>query len=171
MPDARRRMTMTAALVAALMAPGGGTAAEHQTIGYIEAVILYPGKIPFTAKIDTGAYTSSINADEITPFERDGRKWVRFSLAGDSGPSVTLERPVVRVADIRRAGTNVERRYVVNLGVCLGRYYKDTEVNLNDRKGMNYQILIGRRFLTDRFLIDASARNLTEPDCPAAAGQ
>ena len=47
-------------------------------IGAIENVRLVPPHIVLKARIDTGAKTTSIDARDITPFERNGEEWVRF---------------------------------------------------------------------------------------------
>ncbi len=49
-------------------------------IGGVETVYVPPFEIPFQARIDTGAETSSIDAKNIRPFERDGEKWVSFDI-------------------------------------------------------------------------------------------
>ena len=49
-------------------------------IGGVESVYIPPFEIPFQARIDTGAATSSIDAQNITPFERDGEKWISFDI-------------------------------------------------------------------------------------------
>lgn len=164
------RLALLAALLGAFPAPGPG-AAEPQTIGFIETVRVYPGDITLRAKIDSGAATSSIDVGAIEEFEHEGETWVRFRLGDGSGKGLIVERPLVRVANVRRSGTETQSRYVVHLGICLGRFYKEAQVNLNDRAGMSYRMLIGRRFLEDKFRIDASAKYLTSPQCPGAPAQ
>ena len=51
------------------------------------------------------------------------------------------------------------------LGICLGTIYKEVEVNLVDRSHFNYQLLIGRNFLIDSFLVDPSLTFSTKPKC------
>jgi hypothetical protein len=158
-------ITLLAALLAASLVPGLA-AAERQTIGHVENVRIRPGDITFRAKVDTGALTSSLDVSDLDKFERDGKPWLRFTVTNDAGRSQKLELPLVRVANVKRSGTATQERYVVNLGICLGRAFAETEVNLTDRAGMTYRLLIGRRFLSDRFLIDASKEDLTKPECP-----
>ncbi len=170
---ARRRVpvallaAMLAVCVAALAAPRSA-AAERQTIGYLEDVNVYPGKVTVRAKIDSGAATSSLDVGKIEEFEIGGEPWVRFRLGGNAGEGMLVERPLHKLANVRRSGTAVQTRYVITLGICLGGFYKEAEVNLNDRSGMSYRMLIGRRFLEDKFLIDASAKHLTKPECAGA---
>lgn len=161
-----RRALWAAVLAAVAVLPSGAGGAERQVIGYLEEVRIFPGDIFFKAKVDTGARTSSIDVRDPVVFRRDGQEWVRFTVRNKDGRSVSVERPVVRESKVRRSGTETESRYVVRLGICLGDYFKIAEVNLNDRAGMNYRLLIGRLYLGDRFLIDASGKYLTKPDCP-----
>ncbi len=66
---------------------------------------------------------------------------------------------------IRRAGAGTEKRAVVLLRLCLGHRFREAEVNLNDRAGMNYALLIGRRFMGKHILVDSSRSFTTDPDC------
>lgn len=137
------------------------------TIGYLEDVVVYPWKLRMKAKVDTGAKSSSIDALNILPFKRDGADWVRFTVAGDGEEVWRFRLPVVRIARIRRAGAPTVRRYVVELGLCLGPVYKKTEVNLINRSGMNYRMLIGRMFMAGDFVVDPGTAFVTRPACDA----
>ena len=170
MAKARGAITLLAALLALIPAPAA-PAAERQIIGHVEDVRVVAGDVTFKARIDSGAETSSLDVGDVVAFQRDGKPWVRFTAVNDAGRSLTLERPIVRTADVRRSGTATQRRYVVVIGLCLGRVFADAEVNLADRAGMTYRMLIGRRFLADRFLIDVAAADLTTPECPEAAAK
>lgn len=59
---------------------------EKCIIGKIERVRLVPPNVVLKARIDTGAKTTSIDAREITPFERDGKQWVRFVIMDGDKP-------------------------------------------------------------------------------------
>lgn len=167
-------------LIAAAFLHGGGAAhaAEERpnvgesakptapvTIGYVETVAIHPGNLHITAKIDTGARSSSLDAANIQPFSKDGKEWVRFTLHGDHDTRRQVELPVERTVGIRRAGAPVQRRYVVKIGVCLANSYKMAEVNLVNREGLNFRMLIGRAFMLDNFVIDPNATFLTRPSC------
>lgn len=140
-------------------------AKDKTLIGWIEKVRVYPGDIEFKAKMDTGALTSSINAKNISEFERDGEAWVRFEIINKDNVSSTLELPLVREAKIKRHFGVAQKRHVVVLGVCLGKLYKETQVNLVDRHGFLYAMLIGRSFLRKDFAIDPSQQFTTSPKC------
>ena len=72
--------------------------------GYLEKVLVGNERFPVQAKLDTGADNSSVHAENIGRFTRDDRPWVRFTITNLSGESQTLERPLVRIAEIKRHG-------------------------------------------------------------------
>lgn len=133
--------------------------------GWIERARLSPGDIVLEAKLDTGARTSSLHAVNLRQFERDGKNWAAFDVTGNDGRSVRLERPVLRIAHIKSALGSDEARPTVTLGICIGRVYLITEVNLVDRSSMTKPLLIGRRFLKGQLRVDLAHRYLLEPAC------
>ena len=86
---------------------------KMQVVGLIENVRVEPGGLVFSAKLDTGADHSSVNARQVHRFKRKGEKWVRFEIVNDEGQSVTLERKLVRSARIKRPLGKYHRRPVV----------------------------------------------------------
>ena len=75
---------------------------------------------------------------------------------------------MVRIARVRRASGGVQKRPIILMGVCLGKVYRVTEVNLTDRSGLNYEMLLGRSFLADHFAVDSALTYSVEPACPEA---
>jgi hypothetical protein len=140
-------------------------ASEKELIGRVERVRIYPGNLLVQARIDTGADLSSIDCDCITSFKRNGEDWVRFVVYTVDGRPTFMEQKIVRMAKIKRDFGEVQERIVLRLGICLGSIYKETEVNLADRSGLTYPMLIGRDFLDGNFLVDPSLRYKTKPRC------
>ena len=140
-------------------------AIAKETVGWVEKVRIYPGDLVLKAKIDSGAETSSLNCGCTNLIERDGEKWVSFTITNYKGDTVRLERKLERITRIKRHFGEAQERFVIKLGVCLGSVYKETDVNLIDRTGLNYQMLIGRSFLEDSHLIDPSVTFTLQPDC------
>lgn len=138
---------------------------ERRTIGYVEYVVIEPGNLRLKAKIDTGAKSSSIDAINILPFIRDGKQWVWFSVVIDDDQHLRFELPVVRTVRVKRANAPTQRRYVVEMGICLGNVFKKAEVNLVNRTGMNYRMLIGRLFIKESFVVDPASNFLASPSC------
>lgn len=138
---------------------------ERLIMGWLETFFLEPGHVRFTAKLDTGAKTSSVHADHIENFSKGGVPWVRFDFAAnkDDAP-IKIEKPLVRTAVIKERLSRSSTRGVVKLTICKdGRNY-ETEFTLNDRSNFNYPILLGRSFLSDVALVDSSATFLHKVD-------
>ena len=128
-----------------------------QIVGSVEWALVGKDGVRAKARIDTGAKTSSIHAEKVQEFERDGKPWVRFEFDGESGATpVKMERPVERRVRIKRHDDSSQRRYVVKLLMRLGELQEQVEVSLNDRTDFDYPVLIGRNFLTDNAVVDVS---------------
>jgi len=141
------------------------TAQNKQVVGWLEKIRIYPGNLVIHAKLDTGAKNSSLSASHLTAFQRNGEQWVLFNVASRYGKTVTIERKVERTAKIKRHGAKPQIRFAVLLGICLGNVYKEVEVNLVDRSGFIYQMLIGRSFLAGNFIVDPAAKYTSKPNC------
>lgn len=139
-------------------------------VGWVEKATLHPENLLFHAKVDTGARNSSLNVSAITLFRRDSSRWVRFNVVDRRGKRLTLERPLVRVSTINRHFGKKQERPTVILSICIGKTRRDVEVNLTDRTGLNYQMLIGRSFIREHFLVDPGKTFLTEPSCSIGDG-
>lgn len=137
-------------------------------VGWIEDVFVHPGDILIRAKLDTGADVSSLHAVDIDEFDKKGERWVRFVLLDDGGKKVPMERKVARDITIARHRGREEKRVVVLLGICLGKVYKTVEVNLVDRTGLKYPMLVGRSFLAGAVVVDPSHELTTRPHCEDA---
>ena len=89
-----------------------------QVYGWREKIYLDGIEAEIDAKLDTGAYTSSIHAEEKELFERDGKKWLKFIVTEPrkkDSPRVRIEAPLVRIARIKEPGGESETREVVRL--------------------------------------------------------
>lgn len=151
-----------------IMASGSDALAAPKTVvGRLENVLIEGTGVVLRAKIDTGARTSSLHANEIQRFRRSGREWVRFTFEDDYGRPVTLERKLFRIAKLKEKGRGEPIRPVVLLRICLGDISRLEQVNLVDRSAFNYRLLIGRRFLFGNAVVDVARQYLTEPRCPA----
>lgn len=128
-------------------------------IGSVEPVHISSFSIPFGARIDTGAKISSVDAQNITPFERDGEKWVSFDITNrKNNEKHHFEKPIIRKTKIKRF-QNDEHRYVVNLNIKIGNEIIENEFSLINREKFDYQVLIGRNIISGRFIIDPSVEN------------
>lgn len=115
--------------------------------------------VPFIkAKLDTGARSSSLHADDIETFTDDGHEWVRCTLhpwQRTTDDSVTIELPVVDRRTIRSSTGHEEERLVVATSVRLLDVDIPAELTLTNRDEMGFRMLIGREALRRRFLVDS----------------
>ena len=133
-------------------------------IGEVEPVTIVKAGLTLPARIDTGATTSSLDARDIQRFERDGKKWVRFTLVDRrSGKKVKIEGRLTRTVEITRHGTDPQYRPVVKLKAILGQAELYREFSLTDRSAFTYPVLIGRNFLQGEFIVDVTRKNTTTP--------
>ena len=138
---------------------GPVTTTRLPIIGEIEWVSITKKAHRFKARIDTGAATSSLHAEDIKLFERDGRTWAAFNIKPHrSKSSVRIKAPVVRKVRIKQHDSDPDRRHVVELNLMMGNIEMRTEVNLNDRSDFVYPLLIGRNFLEGHAVVDTSQR-------------
>ncbi len=125
-------------------------------LGGDEYVYVKEANATFQARIDTGAAVSSITAQNIREFERQGKKWLRFDVITNDR-TVTVEAPFVRMTQVRQTQSEkLVDRPIVRLNVKIADYSAATEFNLIDRHRMQYPLLVGRTLLTDIFVVDVS---------------
>lgn len=136
-----------------------------EVIGWVENVGVSSANTIVKAKIDTGADSSSLHCECITPYERDGDRWVRFTITDINDQSVSYEKKILRITKVKRHFGEVQERIVVRMGFCIGDQYGETDVSLVDRSGFNYGLLIGRKYLKDKFIVDPGETFLSSPQC------
>ncbi len=163
--------------VACLVAwPATATSGEKNIMGWVEYVRIEPVDFFVKAKLDTGAKTSSMHAEDIETFKKNGDTWVRFTFESKDYKDletndkveerrITFERKRVRKVVIKRHNSDYQERHVVEMELCInGKVHKE-QFSLIDRSRFLYPVLLGRRALKDIALVDASETFLTTPDC------
>lgn len=138
-----------------------------QIYGWREWIAVTDGEaeMKLKAKLDTGALTSSIHAEEKKLFERDGRKWVRFVVTApwdEDAERIRIEAPLVRLARIKEPGGESAVREVVHLTFQIGDRTLRSEFTLNNRSNMLNPVLIGRKCLSELGWVDSSRAYLAD---------
>ncbi len=110
------------------------------------------------AKIDTGAKSSSIHASYISEVQRGDKKRLRFCLLGNRKLCYEVDEYSAR--KIKSSNGIVQTRFVVKLSVALFDKKIKTDFTLAQRKEMRFPVLLGRRLLRNRFLVDVSHKDL-----------
>jgi len=132
-------------------------------IGAVEVASVEPAGLQMEARIDTGAETTSIHAEDIQLVEKEGKRYVRFNIPDGNGGKVPQEIRLHRRVLIKQQGAEPERRYVVRMWVTVGEIRSRIDVNLSDREDFEYPLLVGRNFLLDAAIVDVSRQNLLSP--------
>lgn len=129
---------------------------KKAVIGIIEHVSIGKRLIDVPAKIDTGADSSSIWASNI----RIGKDGVlRFSLFGEGSPYYSgkiYKRIDFSVAQVKSSNGHTEVRYRTHFIITIAGKKIKGLFNLSDRSHNKYKILIGRRTISRKFLVDVS---------------
>lgn len=115
------------------------------------------------AKIDTGAYTSSLHCHHIEKEDREGKPFVRFNLL-DPTHSTYNEKlftlPIFKEKTVKSSNGVAENRYIVQTDVEICGERLKVELSLTDRSEMKHPVLLGRKLLKNRFLVDVSQKYL-----------
>ena len=143
------------------------TAPKKKVMGYLEQTKIEGLPHIIKSKLDSGATTSSIDAEVVRVFEKEDREHILFRIGFGEGKTETFEAPVERWVRIKRKGGEEDyiRRPVVIMSLCLGGELITGEVNLADRGNFLYSMLIGRNMLDENILVDSSQKYTTSPNC------
>lgn len=115
-------------------------------------------------KIDTGAYGNALHCHMMEEIV-DGRvKKLRFKVLDPSHPEykeLFFYSEEYRRKKVKNSGGKAELRYAIKTTILLfGKTYI-TEFSLTNRKKMRHPILIGRKFLSGKFLVDVKVKNVS----------
>jgi len=123
-------------------------------IGWREYVSLPElGIGPIIAKIDTGARSAALHAEEIELLH-SGRQ-VRFKVPRKTASKkrVSCELPVTDFRLVKNSGGWSELRFVIETEISIGGLRFPAEITLTNRTDMGVPMLLGRAALLDRFLV------------------
>ncbi|PIF03628.1 MAG: clan AA aspartic protease [Arcobacter sp.] len=112
------------------------------------------------AKVDTGADSSALHCDDIF-VDKEG--FVHFTLLDEIHPSYhgkKMKMPLYKNKKVRSSNGALQIRPSIKVKVkFFGKTY-DSIISLTNRADMKYPMLIGRRFLSGRCLVDVSQEYL-----------
>ena len=132
---------------------------EKPTIGRRESID-FPelGLYGITAKIDTGAYTTALHCHDI----REENGVLYFKLLDPSHPDYTEKEQKFTTyshKEIKNSFGESEKRYIIKTIIRIGKKRIKSVISLTDRGTMRYPVLIGRKLLKNRFIVDVSLLN------------
>lgn len=133
---------------------------NKQIIGATEFVDFGKRAVKVPAKIDTGADSSAVWATKIR-IDKDGV--LKFALFGEGSPyynGKVFKRTDYSVAKVRSTTGHEQIRYRTHFKVKIGGRKVKVMMNLSDRSKNEFPVLIGRRSISGKFLVDVSRRNI-----------
>ncbi|NCS99039.1 peptidase [Candidatus Parcubacteria bacterium] len=134
------------------------------TIGRLEKVnIPILGLNNVDAKIDTGAYRGSIHATEIREEKEDNKKVLKFKVFDENHPEYqdrTYTFKKYKKRKFKSARFEDHYRFVISIEIEIAGQKIKVELSLTNRSDMRYPILLGRRSLKKKFLVDVDRKNI-----------
>jgi len=115
------------------------------------------GILRMEAKIDTGAYTSSLHCENINVNYENSKPILYFTVEqkGLASPEfINLRFETFSQKIIKNSFGEMEERYVIRTLIHIGKKKIWSDISLSNRDAMRYPVLIGRKLLKGKFLID-----------------
>ncbi len=122
------------------------------------------GLFDIEAKVDTGAYGNALHCHHIEVVQREGKDMLSFEVLDPTHPE--YEGKVFVVEDfsdklVKNSSGQSEHRYTIKSTVIIFNKKRKAEFSLADRKDMKYPVLLGRKFLAKRFLVDVEQKDVS----------
>ena len=114
------------------------------------------------AKIDTGADSNSLHCDDIYI---DDENFVHFTLLDKVHPAYhtkKIKMPLYKIKKVKSSNGTIQIRASIKVDILFFNKRYTTVISLTNRSDMKYPMLIGRKFLANRFLVDVSQEYLTK---------
>ena len=107
-------------------------------------------------KVDSGARSSALHVDRCWRFIEQGAPWVGFSLSNDGHGEATVQAvaPIFDERDVIDSGGHRTRRIFLRTTLALAGVEREIEINLTDRHGMLFPMLLGRTAMAGWFAVD-----------------
>lgn len=113
------------------------------------------------AKVDTGADSNALHCDHIE-IEDDKVSFTLLDEVHEAYHGKRMTFPIYKIKKIKSSNGTVQMRPSIKVSVkFMGKNYKSV-ISLTNRADMKFPMLIGRRFLKDRFLVDVSKEYLSD---------
>lgn len=116
------------------------------------------GLFGVVAKVDTGAYTTALHCHDIK--EKNGV--LHFKLLDPSHPEYNEQDQKFTEysqKEIKNSFGEIEKRYIIKTIIQMGEKRIKAVISLSDRGSMRYPVLIGRKLLKNRFVVDVALLN------------
>ncbi len=135
---------------------------EKKIIGRREPISLLSLELyDLDAKVDTGADSNALHCDNIV-IEDNIVHFCLLDEVHESYHGKRMSMPLYKIKKVKSSNGEIQLRPSIKVSVeFFGKKYKSI-ISLTNRADMKFPMLIGRRFLKDRFIVDVSEENLSK---------
>ena len=115
-------------------------------------------------KIDSGAYTSSVHCSKIKETSLNGKPIITFTLLDPehsfyNNKEFTSKNYASKI--VKSSNGISEKRFRILTEIVIFNKTFPIYLTLSERKNMKFPILLGRKFLNKKFVIDTTKKNLS----------
>lgn len=115
-------------------------------------------------KVDSGAYTSSIHCSNIEEITLNGDSLIKFTLLDKEHPfynhkQFTFKNYSSKI--VKSSNGIAEKRFMIQTKIIIFNEIFPIYLTLTERKDMKFPILLGRKFLNKKFVIDTTKKDLS----------
>jgi len=117
------------------------------------------------AKVDTGAYGCSLHCHQIEVVQKAGEEVLRFKLLDPKHPEYQNKFYYSNEFSdkmVKSSSGIPEHRYTIVTELSIFKHKYSVQFSLTDRANMKYPILLGRKFLRNKFVVDVALKNLSK---------
>ena len=120
--------------------------------------------IKIDVKIDSGAYTSSIHCSNIKEITINNENFIQFKLLDPEHIFYNNKEFSTKNYDsklVKSSNGISEKRFMIATEIIIFDQIFPIHLTLSERKNMNFPVLLGRKFLNKKFVIDTAKKNLS----------
>lgn len=115
-------------------------------------------------KIDTGAFTSSLHCHHIEEVEDGGKRLLSCKFLDPSHPDYNdkeFQFEEYELRNVKSSNGILEARFSIVTEIEVFGQNIPIEMTLTERGSMKYPILLGRKFLSQKFVVDTARTDLS----------
>lgn len=127
---------------------------KQKIFGIVEHVSMPKyGLFDVATKVDTGAYSGALHAKNIREVtdKKTGKRVVKFSLPHVPGKTFILKRYIRTF--VRSSTGHRRKRFLFRTTIMIDNIEYPIKIGLSDRSDLHYDILVGRRFLSENNIL------------------
>jgi len=136
---------------------------EKKIIGKKELISILDLELyDLDAKVDTGADSNALHCDDIFVDEDNIVHFKLLDEVHEAYHGKKMQIPLYEMRKIKSSNGTIQDRPSIKVKVDFFGEKYDTVISLTNRADMKYPMLIGRKFMANKFLVDISQEYLNK---------